>query len=45
MKMRRLTRQRKLKARLAKKRQTGRGKVVAAVAAKPTKKKAAPAKK
>jgi hypothetical protein len=43
MKMRRLTRQRKLKARLAKKRTAGREK--AAAGAKPAKKKAAAPKK
>ena len=45
MKMRRRTRQRKLKARLAKKRGVARDKATAAGAAKPAKKKAAPAKK
>ena len=45
MKMRRRTRQRKLKARLAKKRGVHRDKVTAAGAAKPAKKKAAAAKK
>jgi hypothetical protein len=44
MKMRRRVRQGKLKARLAKKREAGRGKVVAA-GAKPAKKKAAAPKK
>jgi len=41
MKMRRRTRQRKLKARIAKKRGVARDKVAAAGAAKPAKKKAA----
>jgi hypothetical protein len=45
MKMRRRVRQGKLKARLAKKRTAGKGKVVAAAGAKPAKKKAAAPKK
>jgi hypothetical protein len=44
MKMRRRTRQKKLKARLAKKRGVARTKATAAGAAKPAKKKAAAAK-
>jgi hypothetical protein len=45
MKMRRRTNQKKLKARLARKRGVAKGKVAAAGAAKPAKKKAAAAKK
>ena len=45
MKMRRRTRQRKLKARIAKKRGAARDKVAASGAAKPAKKKAAASKK